>query len=242
MKNKNGIMGITLMIALMSTSVVNAQQTIFNVPSADVLAPKTVYLENDWYVRSWKTDSDKAGTTYGRGVVGLGKSVEVGINAGPFDVLHTSNPFIYGAAKWRPILHEISGRHKPGAIGFYVGDTIGVGLHDQVKGKTSNLIYGAGFIRLPDLQTRLGIGPYYATKQFFGERRAGALATVEQPIPRIENLLVAADWFSGDGGYLTPGVIYSRWNFTLYLGYGLANTGRQDDLLTMELGYTFPPW
>lgn len=242
MKNNHRLFGLAVMIALMLPSAARAQQTIFNVPSADVLAPKTVYLENDWYVRSWKTDSDKSGTAYGRGVVGLGKNVEAGINAGPFDTLHTNNPFIYAAVKWRPVLYELSGRHKPGAIGFYIGNTVGVGLHDQVKGKASDLAYGAFSIRFPDLQTRLGIGPYYATKQFFGERRAGALATMEQPIPGIDNLLVAADWFSGDGGYFTPGVIYSRWNFTLYLGYGLANTGRQDDLLTMELGYTFPTW
>lgn len=242
MKNKQRVIVIAVLAMMMASFKVHAQQTIFNVPSADVMAPKTVYLENDWYIRSWNTDSGKSETAYGRGVVGLGKNIEVGINAGPFDLLNTNNPFIYVAAKWRPVLHEITGRHKPGAIGFYLGNNVGVGLHDQVKGKTSDLAYGAFSIRLPDLQTRLGIGPYYATKQFFGKRRAGTLATMEQPIPGIDNLVMAADWFSGDGGYFTPGIIYGRWNFTFYLGYGLANTGRQDDLLTMEIGYTFPTW
>jgi hypothetical protein len=35
-----------------------AQQTIFNVPSADVLDAGKVYLETDQYFRPWQTDSD----------------------------------------------------------------------------------------------------------------------------------------------------------------------------------------
>lgn len=235
-------MGIAMMFALMSTSAVHAQQTIFNIPSAEILAPKEIYLENDWYVRSWNTNSGKTGTTYARGIVGVGKNIELGLDAGPFETLGANEPFIYFAAKWRPVLHEISGRHSPGAIGFFIGDNVGLGLHGQTQGRGSNFTYGVFSLQLPDLQTRLGIGPYYATKHYFGEHGAGALASIEQPVRGIKDLVLAADWYSGDSGYFTPGIIYSRWNISLSLGYGLANTGRQDDLLTMELGYTFPPW
>lgn len=242
MKLKRIAMGVALLVTTLVASELHAQQTIFNVPSAEIMAPKEIYLENDWYVRSWNTASGKSGTTYARGIVGLGKNIEAGIDMGPFNVLHTDEPFIFVAAKWRPVLHKIGGRHAPGAIGFFLGDNMGVGLRGTTKGKGSNLIYGAFSIRLPDLQTRLDVGPYYATKYFFGERRAGTLTSIEQPIPGIKDLVVAADWYSGDGGYFTPGIIYSRWNFSVSLGYGFANTGRQDDLLTMELGYTFPTW
>lgn len=75
--------------------------------------------------------------------------------------------------------------------------------------------------------------------------RCGKICGVGVGVAIVALLLAqpaAADWFSGDGAYFTPGFIYNRWNFTLYVGYGLANTGRQDDLVTLELGYTFPPW
>jgi hypothetical protein len=50
--------------------------------------------------------------------------------------------------------------------------------------------------------------------------------------------MLAADWLSGRGGYVTPGFIYSRGPWIFYLGYGLANTGRDDDLVTLEVGLT----
>jgi len=49
---------------------------------------------------------------------------------------------------------------------------------------------------------------------------------------------LATDWFSGRGGYATSGLIYTRDPFVFYLGYGFANTGRRDDLVTFEVGFT----
>lgn len=231
-----------ILFILCASRLAVAQETTFNVPSPDVLTAKTVYLETDNYFRTWDTDSGHAAFTYLRGVVGVGKNVEVGINSGAADLRHASNstPFIDAAIKWRPILKEIvSSARTPGNIGVYIGNTAGVCFHGDTQGRARNLTYAAGTLKLPNLQTRLAVGPYFATKYEFGERRFGTMLTVDQPIPGINGLEVAADWFSGDGGYLTPGFIYNRWNFTLYVGYGLANTARADDLMTMELGYTF---
>lgn len=216
-----------------------AEQTIFNVPSADVLDAKTVYVETDWYLRSWDDNSGKAANTYLRGMVGIGHNIELGLNSGAFDLLHTSNPFLDLSAKWRPWQKEFSNNEKSGSTAWYIGSNNGVGLHDQVSGELRNLSYTAAAVRIPGLQTRIEAGPYFATKYVFGERRFGVLATIEQPIPFVSGLTVAADWFSGDGAAFTPGLIYSFKNFTAYAAYGFANTGRQDDLITLELGYTF---
>ena len=56
----------------------------------------------------------------------------------------------------------------------------------------------------------------------------------------VDGLVLAADWFSGDGALASPGAIYSTGPFVFYLAYGLANTGRKDDLVTFEVGYYFP--
>jgi hypothetical protein len=94
---------LALMIVVLPVRVF-AQQTIFNVPSADVLDAGKVYLETDQYFRPWKTDSDDAAFFFMRGVVGVGANVELGLNAGPFDYIHQNNPFIVFAGKWRPVL------------------------------------------------------------------------------------------------------------------------------------------
>ncbi len=217
----------------------SGQQTIYNVPSADILDAGKVYLETDQYFRPWKTEDGRAASFFVRGVVGVGYNVEVGMNSGPFDYIHGNNPFIDFTAKWRPFLIEFGDKEKPGAFGLYGGNNAGIGLAGDVGGDLRDLVYGAASLKLPGLQTRLGVGPYFATRQVFGgHSRGGLLATLEQPIPGVEGLILAADWFSGRGGYATPGLIYTRGPFIFYLGYGFANTGRKDDLVTFEVGLT----
>lgn len=215
-----------------------AQQTVFNVPSADVMDKHKLYFENDWYFRPWETDSDTMAVTYFRGVIGVVPNLEAGLNLGAFDLQNPQNPFIDVAVKWRPLLHEFSDSKKPSSVAFYVGTNSGVGLNDAVAGEFRSLVYGALALRAPEWQTRLGVGPYFATEYVFGEDRPGVMATFEQPLPFVNGLSLAADWFSGDGAALTPGLIYSHSPITLYLGYGFANTGRADDLLTFEIGFS----
>ena len=216
-----------------------AQQTIYNVPSADVLDAGKVYLETDQYFRPWETDSGRAANLLVRGVVGVGHNVEVGINTGPFDYIHRNNPFIVFTGKWRPFLLEFGDKKNPGTFGLYGGAHLGVGLGEDVRGDFHNLNYGAMSLKVPRLETRIGVGPYFATRAVFGgHSRGGLLATFEQPISGIDGLVLATDWFSGRGGYVTSGLIYTRDPFIFYLGYGFANAGRRDDLVTFEVGFT----
>lgn len=228
-------MGATILVLAVEEG--RAQQTIYNVPSPDVLEAGKIYLENDWYFRPWKTESDRAGRFFLRSVVGVGSNVELGVNTGAFDLVGAGSPFADLTVKWRPVYHEMGEGKTPGGFGLYLGNHAGVGLRGDVAGGARDLVYGSTFLKIPVLETRIAAGPYFATRQVFGEHaRGGLLATFEQPVPGIDGLLLAADWFSGRGGYATGGLIYSRGPFVFYLGYGFANTGRKDDLLTFEVG------
>lgn len=230
---------VVFTILLCLTRQVLAQQTIFNVPSPDVLDARKLYLENDWYLRPWTTASGRFATTFVRGVVGVGKNIECGLNTGAFDLLNANNPFLDLAVKWRPLLRSFGNEKKPGAFALYLGNHAGIGLHGAVAGRGRYMAYAAASLKVPRWVTRFGIGPYFATKQMFGNLRGGALATFEQPLPWVNGFTLAADWFSGSGGYVTPGLIYTKGSIVIYMGYGLANTGREDDLLTAEVGMNF---
>jgi hypothetical protein len=230
---------ILLAVLGASATAANAQQTIFNVPSADVLGRGKVYLETDQYIRTWEPHDEDAAFFLLRGVGGVGSNVEVGLNSGPFDYLDSSTPFIDAAVKWRPVMEKF-GNGDQGAFGFFAGNNLGVQVHGEDSGQVHDYAYAAGFVTLPQSKTRFSAGPYYVTDNFFGpEARFGAQVTVEQPIAKVSGLVLAADWFSGTAGYATPGIIWTIERFVLYAGYGLANDGRDNDLLTLEFGFTF---
>ena len=208
-------------------------------PSSDVIEASRLCLETHQSSRPSNTGSGRDAHFFLRGVVGVGSNVELGVNTGPFNYLQHNNPFIDFTAKWRPFLLEFGDKEKPGAFGVYGGNHAGIGVGGDVAGDLRNFTYGAATLKLPVLETRVGVGPYFATRQVFGvHSRGGMLATFEQPIPGIEGLELATDWFSGRGAYATSGLIYTRGPFIFYLGYGFANTGRKDDLVTFEVVIT----
>lgn len=217
-----------------------AQQTVFNVPSPDVLDPGRVYLETDHYFQNWKSDVDDVGFALVRGVYGLVPDVEIGVNSGPFDYHHPSVAFADAAVKWKPWQTDYGRGEEKGSCGFYVGNNLGVNVHGDPEHDSRDYAYTSGFVTLPDSKTRLSAGPYYATADYFAaEERFGAQMSLEQPMQAVAGLTAAADWISGDGGALTTGVILAKSPWTFYLGYGFANTGRDADLLTLEFGVTF---
>jgi hypothetical protein len=219
--------------------VVRAQQTVFNVPAPDVLAKGSLYLETDQYLRTWKGEDEDAAFFFLRGVYGVGSNVEVGLNSGAFDYLHASQPFIDATVKWRPFRTNLRETGDPGALGFFLGNNLGVGLRGETSGDERDYAYAAGFLTLPDLETTISAGPYYATSEVFGDERFGGQLTLVQPVSWMEGLNLAADWQSGDGAYATGGFILSRSPWTFYAAYGFANDGRDGDVLTLELGYSF---
>jgi hypothetical protein len=216
-----------------------AQQTVFNVPAPDVLDKGSLYLETDQYLRTWKGDDEDAASFILRGVYGVGSNVEVGLNTGAFDYLHKSQPFADATVKWRPWRTNLRETGDPGAIGIFLGNNLGVGLHGDTSGDGRDYAYAAAFVVVPELKTTISAGPYYASEDVFGDERFGGQLTLVQPVSWTEGLSVAADWQSGDGAYATGGFVLSRAPWTFYAAYGFANDGRDGDLLTLEVGYSF---
>jgi len=230
---------IVALAMLCLPSVARAQQTIFNVPSREVLEPGRLYLETDVYFRPWETDSGRTAFGSLRAVYGALSTVEIGINSGPFDFRESNQPFVDFAMKWRPVQADLGEGENAGEFRFYLGTNMGIGVRGEEAGNVRDLAYAAASLEVPTVATRLTVGPYFATSRVFADpSRGGVLAAIEQPIPVVKGLTAAADWFSGDGAFLTVGAIWTVGPVTLYGGYGFSNDGRADDLLVIELGVT----
>ncbi len=235
---RNGIrrrgarIGATALIASASIAVpAAAQQTIFNVPSADVLDPGKVYAETDELFRP--TEPEFSSTTI-RGVVGVFPHVEAGVNFGGFVSPGSIVPTATLAVKAQPIVagdFEVTA----GAFGLFY-------LRGREDGIPAGLGYGFATYRLPTLRTRVSIGGWYSSAGYArANSTGGALATFEQPLPWVEGLTLAADWWSGENaiGYLSPGFYWSIGHWTLYAAYTIKNGDSKGDGGLIELGYAF---
>ena len=208
-----------------------AQQTIFNVPSADVLAAGKVYVEADELFRP--TDPRFSSTTV-RGVVGVAPLIEAGVN---FGGLSSPGPVIPTAT--------VALKIQPVRAGDFTLTAGGYGLfylEGRRDGNPAGLGYGFVSYRLPNLGTRVELGGWYSSAGYAGPASTGGmLASLEQPLPGIEGLALAADWWSGENsiGYASPGLIYTFGRWTAYAGYSIKNGDAKGNGGLLELGYTF---
>lgn len=221
---------VLCLFSVMRAAPARAQETVFNVPSADILEKGKLYLETDFYDRWWKSDAGKAGSAYLRGVYGVAKDVEAGINTGPQDLYGGKTAFMDATLKVRPLSGE--------TWNLCVGGNAGVGVEGPNRGEKRYLGYAAAYKKLGPV--RIGAGGYSATQRVFSDRtQSGGLATLEYPVPGVPGLSLAADWFSGVGGYASPGLVYVRGPLALYAAWGFSNDDRSLDLPTLEVGWTF---
>lgn len=219
------------------SAVARAQQTIFNVPSADVLDPGTVYAEVDELFRP--TEPSFSSTAV-RGVFGIVPRVEAGVN---FAGLVSPGPVVPTATlavKLQP-LRAGGFALTAGAYGLFY-------LQGASQGDPSGLGYAFASYKLAATGTRVEVGGWYASAGFvhpphraLGSSAGGALATFEQPLPWVKGLEVAADWWSGNNsiGYLSPGLIYSTGHWTLYGAYTIKNGDSKGNGGLLEVGFTF---
>ncbi len=221
------LVAATLLLSALACPL-HAQQTIFNVPSADVLDKGKTYLEADALGRPWEP-------TYGfftmRGVYGFGSNVEAGANFGGFAATGRSVPFATVNVKWQP-WHDDKLAFTTGAFGLFY-------LRGSSDGKPAALWYGEASYKLTST-TRLTAGGYWASSGYAAsDPQAGAQMGFEQKINDHLNLI--ADWLSGDNalGYFTPGVSVPLGDWTIYAGYSLKNGNSKGNAFLFELGFTF---
>ncbi len=214
-----------------------AQQTIFNVPSADVLDPGKVYAEVDELFRP--TDPSFSSTTI-RGVYGVVPGVEAGVNFGGFYAPGPTVPTATVAVKIQPV-HTGGFSLTAGGYGLFY-------LRGSEDGNPAGMGYGFASYRIAGPETRIDVGGWYASAGFahpphlpFGSSTGGMLLSFEQPLPWVKGLTLAADWYSGVNsiGYFSPGFIYGFGHWTAYAAYTRKNGDSKGDGGLIELGYSF---
>jgi len=208
-----------------------AQQTVFNVPSGDVLERGKVYGELDF---TYKHSDDTTGYTP-RVVVGIGHRIEVGLNVNGLGTTADLQTTFSPTAKWK----AYDGGNNGWA--FLVGDD----LFLPVQNRT----YDAGNYAWAELtktwraKTRLTFGAYEFTPGIVGTgNRAGGQFAIEQPVGN--RFVLAADWYTGDQplGYVTPGIVVKLTSkLAWYCAYQIGNRGvlNGNHLFLAELGWNF---
>ena len=217
-------------------SLAHAQQTIFNVPSTDVLDRGKVYGELD--VSFKPTDStlvSKFSSFVPRVVVGAGNRVELGLNITGNIQPGADATTLVPAIKWKAY------QGKDNGVAIVVGDHLYLPVHNRAY-NPGNYVY-AEISKTFKSGTRVTAGGYDFTRNVVATaNRAGGQFGFEQPLHK--KVTFAADWFTGKhgAGYFTPGLVLKLSpKITGYAGYSIGNqnTANGNHFFLLELGYNF---
>ncbi len=208
-----------------------AQETVFNVPSGDVLTRGKVYAELD---AIYQHATDVASFTP-RLVVGVGHRIEVGLNINGITTSGDSQTVLSPTAKWKVYEGSTNG------WAFLVGDSVFLPVQNRTY-DAGNYLY-AEFVKTFKSGTRATFGGYDFTPHVVANaQRAGGQFAIEQPIGR--QVTLAADWYTGDhaSGYFTPGIVVKLTpKLTWYGSYQIGNSGlsQGNHQLLTEIGWNF---
>jgi hypothetical protein len=228
---------ILLMLLCGISSKTQAQQTIFNVPSTDVLDRGKVYAELD---ASFKPDDSEALSRFSsfvpRIVMGAGGRVEVGLNVtGNIEPGPDSTTLV-------PTVKYKFYDGKENGFAIVGGDQLFIPVRRRAY-DAGNYVYLEFSKTFKKSGTRLTAGGYDFTRSVVADaNRAGGQFGFEQPVSKTVTL--AADYFTGKhaAGYFTPGVIFKVGKKTTgYAGYSVGNQNptRGNHFFLLELGYNF---
>jgi len=231
------VAGILLTLLCGMGSQARAQQTIFNVPTTDVLDRGKVYAELD---ASFKPNDSEAVSRFSsfvpRVVVGAGGRVEVGLNVtGNIRPGPDSTTLV-------PVIKYKFYDGKENGFAVAGGDHLFIPVRNRAY-DAGNYVYLEFSKTFRKSGTRLTAGGYDFTRNVVAAaNRAGGQFGFEQPVSKTVTL--AADWFTGRhaAGYFTPGVVFKAGKKTTgYAGYSIGNQNPQNGnhFFLLELGYNF---
>ena len=222
---------LLLLLVIFPVRGAYAQQTVFDVPSADILDKGKVYFEQDGTGRV----VDPYSTFTPRIVVGIGHQIEVGVNFDGLSAPTVGELDISPTAKWRIWKARTSG------WSFLVGDDLFFPVY-QRSYDAGNYAY-AFFAKEWKHGTRLSAGGYDFTRNVVTTgNRAGGQFTIEQTLNK--RLTLASEWYTGNSavGYVNTGVVIKlTQKLTLYTAYQIGNTGVSagNHQFLWEIGYNF---
>jgi hypothetical protein len=226
---------VVLVVVCSSTAL--AQSTILNIPSSDVMARGQFYVEAD--LISHPTSFKESGFLwYGPSVIyGLGKSVEVGINAYIIkDASPTKSIELQPNVKWKCFDNEDNG------VSSSIGAMVFLPLTRRDQTSTAGMFYAVVAKKVgKEFGPRFTTGAYGLVGRREGTKsKAGPLVGYEQPLGR--RLTFMADWYGGRNlmGYVAGGFgLTLTKNSTLYASYNFGNEGRGNNWLGIYYGLTF---
>jgi hypothetical protein len=230
----NRIGALVLLIFLLTLpATARAQQTVFNVPTTDVLEAGKVYFELDI---SAKPVDPKFLSFVPRLVFGTGGNVEVGLNITGNIQPGADSTTLVPTVKWKV--------YDGGDNGWAIA--VGNNLFIPVRNKSYDLgTYSYTLVQKTfKTKTRLGFGGYFFSRNVVAvdANRAGGQFTIEQPVTGGFGL--QADWFTGKhvSGYFTPGGYFKITpKLTGYGAYSIGNINASNGnhFLYFEMGYNF---
>ena len=214
-----------------------AQSTLFNIPSTDVVSPKKVYLEFDFFSHLRSHENGGFQTYAPRAVFGVAKRLEVGVNVSATDALAPDLPvYVSPNIKWQFYNSEKLGVAASGGALLYTpvahragADTFGF-IYTVVSKKVTSDFgprFTGGAYALPGFRDGTGT-------------KGGAIVGYEQPLAK--RVTFVTDWFSGKNmfGYVTPGISIALPKTSLLnIGYSIGNQGRGNNALFIYYGITF---
>jgi hypothetical protein len=208
-----------------------AQETVFDVPSADVLDRGKVYGELDGTVRPVNPEA----TFTPRVVVGIGHDIEAGLNFNGLAAPSTGQLDLSPTIKWRPW-------HTNQGWSFFVGDDLFFPVRERGY-DAGNYVYASFAKEWTATGTRVSAGAYDFTRHVVATgNRAGGQFTIEQSLTK--RVTLAAEWYTGNSavGYVNPGAVWKLTSkLTLYTAYQIGNSGvtRGNHNFLWEFGYNF---
>lgn len=226
-RNTERYVQLFLMMSWLSTPVA-AQQTLFNLPTPDILPRGGIYGELD---NTFALAQQKSVGVEPRIVAGIGHDFEIGLN------------FLGVTAPGKPSLGlEPVVKWGRGPAGFRFTLTNYLAMQSPGPGEsgvTARHMAIAHFSRA----TRVGkfvVGGYNATRGLLAHGdRAGMTAEYMKPIFR--GLTFGSEWLSGNHslGLLNSGLTYSVGRHSFYLSYELGNHNGHRNGVEFEYGFRF---
>jgi len=197
---------------------VQAQQTIFSVPSADITQKDKNFVQHESQFRAKSPGEFWAGTHYA--ARGIGYNTE--IDATLFNLSSPASKNVAFATGFKSVLpipiKEISS-YQPKII---FGSMIPFSLQGNGIG---NWTYLENSFFIPQSDTRLTGGISFGTKQIFGSDVVCFIGGFEQKI--TDKLSYIGDWYSGNNalGVFSTGISYNLpKNVIFYGGYQIPNS------------------
>ncbi len=192
-----------------------AQQTIFNVPSADVTEKGMIFVQHE------SQFSNKFGLFTSYGAYGIGKNTEIDLTLFGVSTKKVRNEVLgIGFKSFIPL-------HEKSETKLTFGTLLPVSLRGNGVG---GYFYSHLSTRLPKIKTRITSGLSVGTTTLFGRDVVCYIAGVEQPITKRFSFVM--DWHSGkhSNGFLIPGFSYDFGRQTvLWTGFQIPNNKANGD-------------